>query len=319
MYIRTQRALAVGVSAVCKNILGGSIMGDFGDAERRIKGLMSEGTVFKFQGRQYRIIMSDKPTCSKGEPKTDIYILAENDKSEIIEIKISYKKENADFIENKMSAERAEQLFGSEWEVVIENSTISIKDRFAERMLIYRNRFKRTNKGAITLGWKFELMNKNSGDLSGKIILTEEQVIDVYAGNNLSDDKRNASVCGNIIPDSGVANYILMDESVKTAQEVIDKMIPIQEYVRNHPEIYFACKALNYRTFEEKWDGNRPLSVQVDWSAENGKLVPELVFDRPLQVKGNEVAERLIMYMNKLHIKNTDDINDNNAGTDRIV
>ena len=319
MYIRTQRALAVGVSAVCKNILGGSIMGDFGDAERRIKGLMSEGTVFKFQGRQYRIIMSDKPTCSKGEPKTDIYILAENDKSEIIEIKISYKKENADFIENKMSAERAEQLFGSEWEVVIENSTISIKDRFAERMLIYRNRFKRTNKGAIILGWKFELMNKNSGDLSGKIILTEEQVIDVYAGNNLSDDKRNASVCGNIIPDSGVANYILMDESVKTAQEVIDKMIPIQEYVRNHPEIYFACKALNYRTFEEKWDGNRPLSVQVDWSAENGKLVPELVFDRPLQVKGNEVAERLIMYMNKLHIKNTDDINDNNAGTDRIV
>ena len=294
-------------------------MGDFGDAERRIKGLMSEGTVFKFQGRQYRIIMSDKPTCSKGEPKTDIYILAENDKSEIIEIKISYKKENADFIENKMSAERAEQLFGSEWEVVIENSTISIKDRFAERMLIYRNRFKRTNKGAITLGWKFELMNKNSGDLSGKIILTEEQVIDVYAGNNLSDDKRNASVCGNIIPDSGVANYILMDESVKTAQEVIDKMIPIQEYVRNHPEIYFACKALNYRTFEEKWDGNRPLSVLVDWSAENGKLVPELVFDRPLQVKGNEVAERLIMYMNKLHIKNTDDINDNNAGTDRIV
>ena len=75
-------------------------MGDFGDAERRIKGLMSEGTVFKFQGRQYKIIMSDKPTCSKGEPKTDIYILAENDKSETIEIKISYKKENADFIEN---------------------------------------------------------------------------------------------------------------------------------------------------------------------------------------------------------------------------
>ena len=39
-----------------------------------------------------------------------------------------------------MSAERAEQLFGSEWEVVIENSTTAIKDRFAERMLIYRNR-----------------------------------------------------------------------------------------------------------------------------------------------------------------------------------
>ncbi|MCM1279247.1 MAG: hypothetical protein NC304_09750, partial [Robinsoniella sp.] len=69
-------------------------MGDFGDAERRIKGLMSVGTVFEFQGGQYKIIMSGKPTCPKGEPKTDIYILAENDKSETTEIKISYKKEN---------------------------------------------------------------------------------------------------------------------------------------------------------------------------------------------------------------------------------
>lgn len=294
-------------------------MGDFGDAERKIKDLMSEGTIFEFQETQYKIIMSDKPTCSKGEPKTDIYILAENNHRETTEIKISYKKENADFIENKMSAERAEQLFGSEWETVIENSTTAIKDRFTERMLIYRNSFKRTNKGAITLGWKFELMNKNSGDLSGKMILTEEQIIDVYAGSNLSDDKKNASVCGKIIPNSGVANYILMDENVKTAQEVIDKMIPVQEYVQNHSDIYFACKALNYRSFEEKWDGNRPLSVQVDWSVKDRKLVPELVFDKPLQVKGNEMAKRLITYMKELGIKNTDDIDDNNAGTDRIV
>ncbi len=184
-------------------------MGDFGDAERRIKGLMSKGTVFEFQGEQYKVIMSDKPTCQKGEPKTDIYILAENNNNDKKEIKISYKKENADFIENKMSAKRAKQLFGSEWEVVIENSTTAIKDRFSERMLIYRNNFKRTNKGAITLGWKFELMNKSSGDLSGRMLLTEEQVIDVYAGNNLLDDKRNANVCGEIILNSGVANYIL--------------------------------------------------------------------------------------------------------------
>lgn len=294
-------------------------MGDFGDAERRIRNLMIEGTVFEFQGVKYRILKADKPTCSKGEPKTDIYILAENDKNEMIEIKISYKKENADFIENKMSAERAEQLFGAEWQTVIEESTTSIRDRFAERTLIYRNKFKRTSKGAITLGWKFELMNKCSGDLSGKMLLTEEQVIDVYAGSNLSEDKKNASVCGEIVPNSGVANYLLMNENVGTAQEVIDKMIPIEEYVRNHPEIYFACKALNYRSFDEKWDGNRPLSVQVNWNVLDGKLVPELVYDKPLLVKGNEMAERLLSYMKELHIKNTDDIDDDNIGTDRIV
>lgn len=293
-------------------------MGDFGDAERRILAFMTEGTEFVFQDKKYKVILSGKPTCHKGEPKTDIYILAESEHDKT-EIKISYKKENADFIENKMSAERAEQLFGTDWEGIIEQSTTAIRDRFEERMLIYKNKYKRTEKGAITLGWKFELLNKNSGDLSGKMLLTEEQVIDVYAGSNLSEDKRNAMVCGQVIEDSGIANYILMDEDVHSAQDVIDKMIPITEYVKLHPDIYFACKALNYRTFAEKWDGDRPLSVQVFWDAEENKLVPKLVYDKPLTVKGNEVAGRLLQYMKLLNIKTTDDIDDDNAGTDRII
>ena len=293
-------------------------MGDFGDAERRILGFMAAGAEFEFNGEHYTVVLSDKPTCYKGEPKTDIYILAKSEVNEI-EIKISYKKENADFIENKMSAERAEQLFGADWEQVIEQSTTTISDKFEERMLIYKNKFKRTEKGAITLGWKFELLNKSGGELSGKMLLTNEQVIDVYAGSNLSDDKKHASVCGGNIKNSGVANYVLMDENVHSSQDVIDKMIPIREYVRLHPEIFFACKALNYRTFEEKWDGDRPLSVQVDWSSTDDKLVPKLVYDKPLKVKGNEVAGRLLQYMEKLRIKTTDDIDDNNAGTDRII
>jgi hypothetical protein len=264
-------------------------MGDFGDAERRILGFMTAGTEFDINGKHYTVILSDKPTCYKGEPKTDIYILAKSDTDEI-EIKISYKKENADFIENKMSAERAEQLFGPDWEQVIEKSTTAISHKFEERMLIYKNKFKRTDKGAITLGWKFELLNKSGGELSGRMLLTDEQVIDVYAGSNLSEDKRNASVCGQNVENSGMANYVLMDENVHSAQDVIDKMVPIRDYVNMHPDIYFACKALNYRTFEEKWDGDRPLSVQVDWTPADEKLVPKLAYDKPLQVKGNEVA-----------------------------
>lgn len=293
-------------------------VGDFGDAERGILAFMTEETEFVFQNKKYKVILSGKPTCHKGEPKTDIYILAESEYDKV-EIKVSYKKENADFIENKMSAERAKQLFGINWELIIEQSTTAIRDKFEERMLIYKNKFKRTEKGAITLGWKFELLNKNSGELSGKMLLTEEQVIEVYAGSNLSEDKRNAMVCGQVIENSGIANYILMDEDVHSAQDVIDKMIPITEYVKLHPNIYFACKALNYRTFAGKWDGDRPLSVQVFWNAEKNKLVPKLVYDKPLMIKGNEVAGRLLQYMKLLNIKTTDDIDDDNAGTDRII
>lgn len=41
---------------------------------------------------KYKVMFLGKPTCQKGEPKTDIYILAQSslDKREI---KISYKKE----------------------------------------------------------------------------------------------------------------------------------------------------------------------------------------------------------------------------------
>ena len=52
-------------------------MGDFGDAERRILAFMAEGTEVVFQEKNYKIILSGIPTCHKGEPKTDIYILAE--------------------------------------------------------------------------------------------------------------------------------------------------------------------------------------------------------------------------------------------------
>lgn len=151
------------------------------------------------------------------------------------------------------------------------------------------------------------------------MLLTEEQVIDVYAGGNLADDKRNAMVAGKVIENSGVANHILMDEDVHSAQDVIDKMVPIKEYVMMHPDIYFACKALNYRTFAGKWDGDRPLSVQVNWYAKDNKLVPELVYNKPLIVKGNEMADRLLYCMKILNIKTTDDIDEYNAGTDRII
>ena len=67
-------------------------MGDFGTAERRILEFMSKGTEFIFNGKGYTVMLSGKPTCHKGEPKTDIYILADSCEDEV-EIKISYKKE----------------------------------------------------------------------------------------------------------------------------------------------------------------------------------------------------------------------------------
>ena len=101
-------------------------MPTFGEFERRMLSYFSKGTEFFYNGRTMKVLESDKPTCSQGEPKTDIYVLASDGHNQE-EIKISYKKENADFLENKTNAERAEQLFGPNWRVVIENSTTNIR------------------------------------------------------------------------------------------------------------------------------------------------------------------------------------------------
>lgn len=289
-------------------------MPDFGAAERRILSYFEVGTKITLKGKELTVKEAGKPTCPQGEPKTDIYVLT----TDGTEIKISYKKENADFLENKTNAVRAEQLFGSDWRGIIEHSTEGISDQFKKRMLIYKEKLQRTEKGAITLGWKFELLNKAGGDLSGKMDLTYQQVYDVYAGTNLSDDKRNANVNGRIIENSGIADYILVTDDVSSAQDIIDQMYTIDEYIQNHPDIYFACKALNYRTFAQKYDGNRPLAVQVDWSVNDGKLSSELVFDKPLEMNGDEMARRLLRCLELLKIKTTDDIDGDNANMDNV-
>ena len=144
-------------------------MPTFGEAERTIAYLLRRGNAFVFQGANFTIINSGKPTCVRGEPKTDIYVAAESEDGTLIEIKITYKKENADFIENKTNAERAQALLGDDWEEIIMQATESIRDVFENKKLIYKSSSGKTERGAITLGWKYELLNKTGGGLSGLV------------------------------------------------------------------------------------------------------------------------------------------------------
>ncbi len=294
-------------------------MPTFGEAERRIASLLRAGNTFFYNGDNFTIINSGKPTCVKGEPKTDIYVEAESEYGDIIEIKITYKKENADFIENKTNAVRAAALFGDDWENIIMQATESIRDVFENKKLIYKSAAARTERGAITLGWKYELLNKTGGGLSGLVELTREQIIDVYAGTHISKDKRDARVNGEIIENCGIANCILMNDGVKTTQEIIDSLYTIEDYVDMYPTVYFACKALNYRTFYNKYDGNRPLSVYVDWYVKNGQLCHNLIFDSPLSVGGDEVADNLIAALEELGIDTTDDITEDIVSDPSII
>ena len=101
----------------------------FGAAEHRILGFFEPGSKFYFENKLYTVEITGKPTCRRGEPKTDIFIGASSNSGGFKEFKISFKKHNADFLENKTNAERAEQLFGREWSNIISYATSDEKSR----------------------------------------------------------------------------------------------------------------------------------------------------------------------------------------------
>lgn len=213
------------------------------------------------------------------------------------------KQTNADFLENKVTYQRAKEILGSDVDKILIKAIGGLKDKFNHTKLVYFDAGDHTKAKSIKLGWKFELLNVLSGNLSGKIDLTKEQKIDVYSGSNLPKEKKDASVGNSIVKESGVANYIMVvNPNVQwTVDYCIQQMQKIEDYV-NGKEIYFACKALNYRATVNKWDGPRSLAVYVDWNIIDGKLHGKLIFDQPLQKKGAEMGEKLKSLLRTLKI-----------------
>lgn len=277
-----------------------------GDTERYIIELFENAKGFLFEKDKYEIINIGKPRPSKGECKTDIYILAINKTTGLNrDFKISIKQNDADFLENKMSFSRATEVFGNEAKDVMIKSIKSVENSFFDDYLIYFKKFKRTEEKCIKIGWKFELLNKFGGERSGLLLLTDEQKIDVYSGTNLNIDKKNAKVNGIEICNSGVANFILKVENTNENLDFYTQNLkPIEEFAIQQ-NIYFACKAINYRAKKDKWDGNRPLSAFIKWSLINNLLSAEFVMDKPLEIKANEIGKNVRDILNELKIDAT--------------
>lgn len=165
------------------------------------------------------------------------------------------------------------------------------------------SKYKKTEAKTLKIGWKFELVNKKSGNKSGLMALTSPQIFDVYAGNNLDNTKKNSKVNGSIISNSGVANFILEVEygNKDTCQQIVNSIVPIEEFI-NGKQIYFACKAINYRTSKNKWDGNRPLAVYIDWQVQNNQIHSKVILDKPLETKANKIGENIKSILHQFNI-----------------
>ncbi|EFU43869.1 hypothetical protein PVOR_01620 [Paenibacillus vortex V453] len=262
---------------------------NYGQLERTIIDNFKAKGNFYFQGKNYKLVTVGKPSVSNGECKTDVYILGKTESGEQKEIKISVKTESSnEFQENKVSALRAEEYFGLDWASIIAETCRKIEDRFISQSVVFGSGKHPTKPNSITLGWKLEIASKER-KLSAPIALSDQQIREyVYKGSNLSDSKKNAFVNGSIIPNSGVAEYILYSELYRDQNpDAILQNLKLIDSLKIKPT-YLIFTANNWRTDVDSTDGPRPLAVRVKWEVINGKLSRSLLFDNPLSYTGQD-------------------------------
>jgi hypothetical protein len=255
-----------------------------GEKEDQILSHFVPGSLIEFEGRSYGIITSDKPFSqdSKGEPKTDIYMLLEDRMSgETREVKITYKSANYQFLENKMSGARFFSIFNKEEQKEILRA-LPQNERVNREFEITTDKLLEP-ESKLTLGYRLDIM---SSDTTGymPIGVSQETMTEILAGDKLDDNKKHGVVNGKVVENSGVANYILIGDDFNSSASVLSNMVAISDYVAKDENrlISLAPKAVNMIPSRAKhfggdkvkpWDGNRPLAISLKWTHEGDKLV----------------------------------------------
>ncbi|TDM07719.1 hypothetical protein [Macrococcus lamae] len=263
--------------------------------ETRVLSLFSLNTIFSYQNIEYKVIKSGKPRPYRGggECKTDCYILLEDTNSGLQkELKISCKiRSSNEFQENKISAGRAKEIFGPQWESIIETHAKSLENNFKNITLNNPQGRGRLRYGHIILGWKLEIASK-ARTLSKKLELPKQTIIEyIYKGINQTQEKKDSVIDSRIIKESGVANYILVADldEILTIEDVLNNMTYLDNYIiKDH---YLIFTSNSYNIGKNKTDGNRPLAVRVEWSYKDEELIAEIKFDNPL----SEISKSLPM------------------------
>ena len=95
-------------------------------------------------------------------------------------------------------------------------------------------------------------------------------------------------------------------DEVTTVQKSLDSFFedlkPIEDYAIKQ-NLYFACKAINYRVEKSKWDGDRPLAVFINWYLIDNIIHGQLIIENPLSTKANLIGNNLKEILNCQFLK----------------
>lgn len=262
---------------------------DYQKAEGDLNSIFKQWDTLIWQGEEVKVVTCAKPKATGGgEGKTDCFLeLRSEATGKHFEIKISLKKTNADFVENKISAVRALASFGSEWQ-----------EFFTPAITYFDNQLKGVDPirpdGSLTLGYRLDIINKSSGRMCFAAEFSVAQLEEIYSGGQLEANKRDSIVNGVKVVNSGIVSHVLIADSFPSAQEVLDALYTVEEYVAAYPKLYFTARAVTLRE-GNKYESSRSLVVYYKGSLDsNGEIIYELVTENPLVYKSNDVAAQII-------------------------
>ncbi len=271
----------------------------YAQLEEHILRTFQRDRLFLYRKKIYDVLTAGKPRSQMygGECKTDVFVrVRERESGAQGDIKISVKTQDSqEFQENKITAQKAEAYFGCDWERIVFQSTMQLKQKFENRILLYASELYPTKANSVTVGWKLEIASKPRA-LSVRAPLSDQEIRDyVYRGTNQPYEKINAVVNGAIVERSGIADYLLVTDmsQINTASDVIDQMVPIESAVVG--DTYLIFTANNYRMDVDSADGPRSLAVRIEWRCINHKLVPHFCYDEPLKYTGQNDMRPLVL------------------------
>ena len=288
-----------------------------GFAERTIREILDHSE-FTYQKRHYKIIQNEKPSP---ETKTDFYILAEDLKNGTTkEFKISYKKNNFSFVENKIQPHRIKIIYGKNWSHILQEQ-ISQQNTLEENIHWRKKKPEESlqnsflnfpvinfNLQKILLGSRYEIeqLDKTGNRLHAAKI-TQNITPQIFWGENCRDNMRDALVDGIITKGCGIPDFILIrnPEDIHNANDAFEHILDIQKYAQEHSEMKASFIAQYYRKSSAGWktEGwSRSFAVWIKWSVVNGKIRGQPIFDRPLEITAKQVFETFCECLNKLGI-----------------
>ena len=262
--------------------------------EMKIIQMFPPGKRIEYEDNDYIVEHSGKPRpqYGGGEGKTDAYIaLRDEDTNEIKEYKISIKQTNSEHIENKMSLQRAKDVFGDKGLRKFEKELSESAQKILDNDTPFKNNY-------LTIGYRADIKNKKGGYRSITIPLDPSEKKELLSGEKLEERKVNSKVGNEIIERSGAANYMLVGEHVDydSPDDVLDNIVDIDGYAHSDEcEMYLYLGAVNYYD-TGKIEGDRSLAIAMDYQFDmnnDNKISVSLNYMNPLEVKTREVIENI--------------------------